>query len=85
MATPRLTSQHLCARAAALTEAAGHLRLWARSGATEDPLEIEECSKLADRLDSEAAMWRSRAERFSSWPGEDVMAANSKTEPHPGR
>jgi len=80
MAADKITPEALQARAAALAECAEHLRQdW-----TDDPLERAEGAKISDRLESEAEMWRSRAQRFTSWPG-DVMATSSKTEPHPGK
>ena len=76
-----LNPQQLHARAEALEECAEHLGLdW-----TEDPTERAEGNQLADRLRSEARMWRDRAQRMTSWPGEDVSVENSKTESHPGR
>lgn len=79
MAADRITPEALLARAEALAECAEHLRQdW-----TDNPLERAEGAKIAERLDSEAAMWRSRAQRFSRGP--DVMATSSKTESHPGR
>ena len=78
MAADRITPEALLARAEALAECAEHLRqAW-----TDDPLERAEGAKISDRLESEAEMWRSRAKRFSSWPG-DVMASSSKTDTHP--